>query len=127
MKTQPPLADKGPRRNPAKEHAWRQHLKQFAGSGQTVRAFCAAHSLSEPAFYFWRSELRRRDGQASPRRQHAKRRPARPLAFARVLVEAPAMNDALRLRLGCGRELLLPTSMAPEQVAKLIRAIEATS
>jgi hypothetical protein len=37
------------------------------------------------------------------------------------------MEDALRLRLGRGRELLLPVSMAPEQVARLIHALEATS
>ena len=114
------------RRDPAREQSWREHLRRFAASGQSVREFCVAHRLRETAFYFWRSEIGRRDGQASPRRQHAKPRRVRPLAFARVLVKAPAMNDGLRLRLNGGRELLLPASMAPEQVARLIRALEAT-
>lgn len=127
MKTQPPLAGKGPHRDPAKEDAWRQHFKQFAGSGKTVREFCVAHQLTETAFYFWRSEIRRRDCQSSPRRQHAKPRSDRPLAFTRVLVDPPAVGEGLRLRLSGGRELLLPASMAPEQVAELIRALEATS
>lgn len=125
MKTQPPLADKGPHRDPGKERTWRQHFRQFAASGQTVRRFCAAHRLPESAFYFWRSEIQRRDGQTPPRRQHVTPRPARPLDFARVLVEPPTAADCLRLRLSSRMELFLP--MVPEQVASLVRALEATA
>ena len=127
MNTYRSLAGKGAHRDPAKEHAWRQHFKQFAGSGQSVRQFCAAHQLTETAFYFWRSEIRRRDQQASSRRGHTKLRSTRPVGFARVLVESPAASDTLRLRLNGGRELLLPASMAPEQVARLMLALETAS
>lgn len=119
--------NQGLHRDPAKERAWRQHLKQFTASGQSVRAFCATHRLSEPAFYFWRAEIQRRDGEASRRRQHAKPRPVRPLAFARVVEEPPPAGDGFRLRLNGGRELFLPAAMAPEQVARLIHALEAAS
>lgn len=126
MKHHPSHADKGPHRDPAKEQIWRERLNRFSASGQSVREFCATHGLRETAFCFWRSEIRRRDGKAPQRRQLATRRAPRPLAFARVVVRPPqpAVQEGLRLRLGGERELLLPASMALEQVARLIRAIE---
>jgi hypothetical protein len=113
--------------DPAREQSWREHLRQFAAGGQTVRQFCAARQLTEPSFYYWRSEIRRRDGQAPPREQRASPRSADALGFARILVARPGVTDCLRVCLKGGRELLLPTSMAPEQVARLVHALEATS
>jgi hypothetical protein len=51
---------RGRRRDLARERLWRGLLRQYAGSGQSIRAFCAARRLPESAFYFWRAELRRR-------------------------------------------------------------------
>jgi hypothetical protein len=122
MKSNPPSAGQGSHRDPAREQTWRNLLKQFATSGQSVRAFCAARRLKETAFYFWRAEILRRDGQAPARGQRSSRQP---LAFARVLVQPPvAPADGPRLRLGAGRELLLPASWPVEQVATLVRALE---
>lgn len=117
-------ADKGPHRDPARELAWRSLLKQFAASGQSVRAFCAARRLKETAFYYWRAEIQRRDGRAPARRQRPV--PPRP-AFAQVLVQPPIFPTAEagpRLRLGGGRELLLPAAWPAGQVAALLRALE---
>ena len=99
-------------------------LKHFAASGQSVREFCAARRLKESALYFWRREIQRRDGRAPARRQRCM--PSR-LAFAKVLVQPPvvaASEAGLRLRLGGGRELLLPASWPAEQLATLLRALE---
>lgn len=121
MKSTSPPADKGPHRDPVREQSWRKILKQFAAGGRNVREFCAAHRLKETAFYFWRREVQRRDGQAPARRQ---RRTPHPMAFAQVVVQPPANGDGLRLRLGSGRELLLPASWPAQRVADLLRAIE---
>jgi hypothetical protein len=51
----------GPRPDSAKEKFWRDVLKAFVGSGQSVRAFCSSRGVSEPSFYAWRRTLSRRD------------------------------------------------------------------
>ena len=125
MKSHSPPAPQGAYRDPARERSWRGLLRQFAAGGQSVRAFCADRRLPETAFYFWRREIQRRDGQAPPRRQHAKPRLRRPAAFTRILLQPPqAAEEGLRLRLSNGRELLLPASWPLRRVAKLLRAIE---
>ncbi len=58
-------------RDPDREKLWRDTLKQFAAGGQSVREFCAARRLKETAFYFWRAEIQRRDGQARARMQRS--------------------------------------------------------
>ena len=66
MKHQPHRARRGKRRNRVREQYWRDTFKQFAASGQSVRAFCAGRGLSEPSFYSWRRTLAERDANASP-------------------------------------------------------------
>lgn len=138
MKKRSPPVRKGTPRDPAKEQAWRNILKQFADSGQSVRAFCAARGLKETAFYFWRREIQRRDGQRPARRPRVasrtstrfRARSPRPVAFTEVLVrspQSPSPVEGLRLILSHGRELILPASMAIEQVARLVHAIETAS
>jgi transposase-like protein len=39
-------------------------VRQWRRSGQTARAFCAEHDLSEPSFYAWRRTLAERDAEA---------------------------------------------------------------
>ncbi len=58
-----------------KESAWRRRLNQHAGSGQSVRAWCGEHGVTETAFYWWRRELARRDTErkSSVRRDVKKR------------------------------------------------------
>lgn len=46
-----------------KEAAWRRRLGRQAESGQSVRAWCRKHRVTETAFYWWRRELARRDAE----------------------------------------------------------------
>lgn len=127
MKNHAPAAGKASHRNPAKEHTWRDLLKEFKAGGQSVREFCAARRLKETAFYFWRREIQRRNGQVSARRQSAAPGISRHVAFAQVLFQPPqppVTDEGLRLVLGNGRQLLLPVAITVEQVAALVRAIE---
>src|SRR5512135_3845183 len=48
-------------RNGSKEQYWRKILARWQTSGLTVRAYCEAHNLSQPSFYWWRPEIQRRD------------------------------------------------------------------
>jgi hypothetical protein len=82
----------------------------------SIRAYCAKMRVKEPAFYWWRAELARRDA-------------AKPKAtFVPVVVKAPVVGKAegISIELRGGRVLRLP-AMPMGQVAELIRAIEATS
>ena len=47
-----------------KETFWRQMVRQWRHSGQSIRAFCAARGLTEASFYAWRRSIAQRDQQA---------------------------------------------------------------
>lgn len=112
-----------------KADGWRNHIGAQRASGQSIRAWCQANNAREHSFYWWRARLglspRRRKTLPLPRR-------SKPIAFAQVLVDAPATAqppaagfvDPLRLRFADQRELILPASMPLEQVARLLCAIE---
>jgi hypothetical protein len=110
--------------------AWRERITTQQASGQSIRAWCREHSLPEPAFYWWRRRLGlgpKLRIKRSPRRAAVKS-----LKFAEVVVDragaAPSTSsgqaEPMCLRLGGGRELLLPASMPLQQVANLLRTIE---
>ena len=107
-----------------KANAWRRRIDDQQASGQSVRAWCQANDAREHSFYWWRSRLglspakRRLEQRLRP----AEARPA-PLAFAQVVVH-PSGIEPLRLRFAGERELILPGTMPPEQVARLVHAIE---
>jgi Transposase len=44
-------------KQPERRELWRQRVAQQKNSGQTVRAFCGEHKLSEHSFYWWRRQL----------------------------------------------------------------------
>lgn len=48
-------------RDRKKEAFWRKHIQRQRGSGELIRAYCRRHGLKEPAFYWWRSNLARRE------------------------------------------------------------------
>jgi hypothetical protein len=46
------------KQNGETETRWREILERQAGSGLSVRSFCAAEGIREPSFYAWRKRLR---------------------------------------------------------------------
>ena len=48
-------------RSVEKEAYWRGQLDQQAVSGLSVRRWCRDNGVSEPTYYVWRRELRKRD------------------------------------------------------------------
>lgn len=59
-------------RNAAKEQRWRELIRRWQRSGQTIRGFCLQHQLSEASLYAWRRTIAERDQDV------ATSKPARP-------------------------------------------------
>jgi len=108
---------------------WHERIISQQASGQSVRAWCRDNAeCHEHSFYWWRARLNLGPDSARRRRLAEAQAPAAPvqtIPFAEVLVAAAA--QPICLRLAGGRELLLPASMAIEQVAKLVGLIESDS
>jgi len=120
---------KGPRRDAEKERFWREVIRRQRRSGQSVRGFCRDEALSEPLFYAWRRELKRRGGKRQVR--HSQRPPASPPArrpaFVAVRLAAgtgPMAAGAIELALPGGGVLRLPSSMEPAAIAAIVNAWE---
>ena len=60
------------RRSVEKEAYWRGHVERQSGSGVSIRKYCRENGVSEPSFYLWRRELRKRDLErgVDDRREH---------------------------------------------------------
>ncbi len=54
---------RGARRDLSKESFWRRLVGRQATSGLSVRVWCRRHGQRESAFYWWRTELTRRDAE----------------------------------------------------------------
>ncbi len=48
-------------RSVEKEQYWRLVVSEQRRSGLNIRMFCRRRAISEPSFYAWRKELRKRD------------------------------------------------------------------
>jgi transposase len=102
-------------RDPRKEQQWRQWIRQWQTSGQSVRAFCARHGLSQATFYAWRRILRQRDADATP--------------FVAVHVVADAFTPPtppLEIVLASGRCLRVSTGFDPHTLRQLLAVLEET-
>ncbi len=73
---------------------WRELIRQQAGTGQSVHAFCAARGFTEQSFYYWRKRLNN-DARVS---------------FALVAADGQGATEgsALELDLGSGQRLRIP-------------------
>jgi hypothetical protein len=107
----------------AKADFWRGRIAAQQASGVSIRAWCGQTGCSEHSFYWWRARLNLQP-DSIPKRGRG-RSPAKSIPFVEALVTAPAQPFCLRL--ADGRELMLPASMAIEQVARLVGLIEALS
>jgi hypothetical protein len=94
-----------------RERMWRRHIAEQRGSGQTIRAYCESHRLRETSFYFWRSEIAKRDREAAAGSKAA------PAFVPVAVIDTPVPHDTpidvrlagghrVRVRSGCDRVLL---------------------
>lgn len=102
-------------RDLGREPHWRRVLARWRRSGLSVRAFCRAEGISEPAFYVWRRKLDRAD-------------PKKP-AFLPVHVvteeaKQPATRD-IEIVLVNGRRLRVGPGFDPRTLVTLVDLLEA--
>src|SRR5438128_1556457 len=93
-----------------REAMWRRVVRGHIGSGMSIRAYCAKRRVKEPAFYWWRAQLARRDA------------PRAKAAFVSVKVHSTSAMDRLdgmTIELRGGRVLRLPV-MPVGQVVELV-------
>jgi rhodanese-related sulfurtransferase len=99
------------RRSVEKEAYWRGQLERQSASGQSIRRWCRESGVSEPTFYVWRRELRKRDherGRTERNRHEPLSEPAFAPGFVAVDVLAP---DVL------APDVLAPDVLAPDVLA----------
>lgn len=100
-----------------KEARWRKHLQRQLRSGMTAREFCRQHGLAESAFYFWRSEIERRDRQVR----------VEP-AFVPVVVEALATESVIEVKLASSGHLVrVRADFDAETLKQLLALLEASA
>lgn len=104
-------------RRGSKEQFWRRVMRQWRGSGLSVRAFCEERGLSEPSFYGWRRTLAERDAAV--------------VRFVPVQVapEPTAATDdgsagAVELVLGAGRRLRVGPGFDGPTLTRLLALLE---
>lgn len=51
-----------------RDATWRRVVAGYAGSSMSIRAYCVKIRVKEPASYWWRAELARRDAVRRRRR-----------------------------------------------------------
>ena len=91
-----------------KDQFWRDMLLLWQASGQTIRAFCHAHRLSEPSFYAWRRRI-------SERQQPA---------FVPVRVTpTPTTSIPLELVLASGRVVRVPPGFDADTLRQLLAVL----
>lgn len=130
---------KGPSRDLKKERNWREIFGEHRRSGLTIRDFCRKKGLTEPLFYAWRREIKRRGRLRTARAvRPGSAKAVRPgfsktakpkgdgAAFVSVKLSnvAPASADAVECHLPSGAVLRMPPSMEPAAVAALVHAWE---
>ena len=89
------MSRQGSQRDPVKERFWRDALQRQKASGLSIREFCARHKLIETAFYSWRSEIRRRDGESAASPAPVSRVPARKRGESTARVRAKKTRSAV--------------------------------
>jgi len=121
----------GRQRDRAKERHWRRHLAAWQRSGQSVRAYCAAEGLAQPAFYAWRRVLALRDATPSSHDNHAARaataaagRDATPAFVPVCLVADASAAPAIEIVLREQRVVRVATGFEVETLRQVVVALE---
>src|SRR5262245_13293901 len=119
------------RRDPGREQFWRETVSAWQQSGQTIRAFCTARSLSEASLYAWRRELAQRDRERRPRhRKLSQARPQSSPAGAKFIPLQVLPSALIEVVLPTGVMVRLPSganAAAVATVAQLVAALGTTS
>ena len=119
------MARRGQRER-GKEHFWRRLLRQWRGSGLTIRAFCAEHEVSEPSFFAWRRTIAQRDQRTRRRARPGQDQGAdgHPVFVPLRVLPAPAGATTFEVVLRHGRVVRVPASFDPAALRQLFVILE---
>ena len=121
-------------RDRQREARWRRVIRDHGRSGLGVREFCRRGKLRETAFYFWRRELQRRDGERHEAEQEQRRppkrsvgeRPAGRVAFVPVTVAqdvVPHTGGRIEIELSGGRRVHVTAPVDRQALANVLLAV----
>ncbi len=115
-------------RDRGKERFWRQMLRRWQHSGRTIRDFCAANRLAEPAFYAWRRTIAARDQETAPPPNERDRRITRSNASdggpTFVPIRVVATTAALEVVLRDGRVVRVPADFDTVTLRQLLAVLD---
>ena len=120
------MVHRGRERDVGKERFWRDAILRWQRSGQTIRAYCDNHGLSEGSFHAWRRTIAERERQAAgvPVVDGAGDLPA----FVPLRVTGtPAASSSispLELVLGQGRVIRVPPGFDANTLRNLLVVLE---
>ena len=124
---------KGPVRDIEKEREWRERMRRWERSGESVRAFCRGEGLQESAFFAWRRELtRRRQERQSVRAQGKQAKlstPAKPIRFLPVQVAVEDRTGdpgGVEILLDAGRAIRVRPGFDRQTLAEVLAILEAS-
>ena len=118
---------RGRERDQRREARWRRIVREQSRSGLGVRAFCRQGRLTEGSFYFWRSELERRQAQRKGRR--VSEPPGIP-AFVSVRIaepSAPPAGGRIEIELPGGRRVHVAAPVDRQALADVLAVLEGGS
>ena len=105
-------------RRTSKERFWRRMIRQWRGSGLSVRAFCDEQGLSEPSLYAWRRTLAERDAAS------VRFAPVQLMPESKPPGTADGVPGAVELVLGPGRRLRIGPGFDGPTLTRLLALLE---
>ena len=106
------------------ELRWREILKRQAGSGLSVREFCATEEISQPSFYAWRKKFRERKNDGS--RPRGARRPQDAAGNGRMFVPLKLLDATQTLEIihPLGYRVQVTGEVNPVALRQVIEALD---
>ena len=108
---------------------WRGKLREQAGSGLSVSAFCRREDFSPNSFYRWRRILAEGDGSTGSRRRPSEPAPEDVFAPVSVVGQAPteASETSIELVLRSGRLIRVGPGFDSETLVRLVDILDSSS
>jgi transposase len=115
------MSQRGRERDVNKEQFWRDAIRRWRRSGQTIRGFCRKQGLSEASFHAWRRTIAQRDEQV-PCATPVEREPVFvPLRLIPTVLASNAVP--LELVLGSGRIVRVPPGFDAGTLRQLLAVL----
>ena len=121
------MEQRGRQRDGSKERFWRDVLRRWQRSGQSIRAFCQEHRLAEHSFHSWRRTLTQRDQQDKPTVLPAQPHPKPHFVPVHVIPSTPPVDrSALEVVVASGRVIRVLPGFDVATLRHLLAALEET-